>query len=33
VPAGTPAGTYTIEIAIEGNFDPVTFAITVTVEA
>ena len=31
VPAGTPAGVYPIEIALEGNFDPVIFSMTITV--
>jgi hypothetical protein len=31
VPAGTPPGVYPIEIALEGNFDPVTFSMSVTV--
>jgi hypothetical protein len=33
VPNDTAPGTYTIEIAIEGNFDPVIFSMTVTVAA
>jgi hypothetical protein len=33
VPAGTPPGVYPIEIAVEGNFDPVVFSMSVTVVA
>jgi hypothetical protein len=31
VPKDTTPGVYTIEIAIEGNFDPVVFSMTITV--
>jgi hypothetical protein len=33
VPIGTPPGVYPIEIAIEGNFEPVSFSMTITVAA
>jgi hypothetical protein len=33
VPPDTAPGVYTIEFAIEGNFDPVVFSMTVTVAA